>query len=153
MFNALLPPIYRRLRQRAGLTQIQLAAELGIGRTKMGQVERGLARLSAEQEEKLLKLARCSRTDTVGLMCEQLSDVLDEPVGILGQSRASRPARVLGRARRTAARLDGRLPAARLRALNDQIHTTQLTVLVCERSSANLEEMVLDCETEAGGCD
>ncbi len=149
MFNALLPPIYRRLRQRTGLSQAELAAKLGIGRTKMVEVEKGTARLSLEQEEELLALAKCSRREAIEMLCEEVSEAAEAPIGLLGEDQESRPSINLARARRTARRLDGRLPVSRLRTLNNQIHTAQLATLLCERSSADLEELMSDCVAEA----
>ena len=56
---------------------------------------------------------------------------------------------VLPKARAFAAGMGPRLHPARARMLHNQIHTTQLIVLACERSNADLDEMVNELLAEA----
>lgn len=68
----------------------------------------------------------------------------------IGAGDGYRPSLPLARARQVAARLGPRLPGNRARVLNNQTHTNQLIGILYERSNADLEELVNDCEAEAG---
>ncbi|MCP3961120.1 MAG: helix-turn-helix transcriptional regulator, partial [bacterium] len=60
MLKRILPPIYRRLRRRAGLSQGQLATYLEVHRTTVIRWETGQGRPDLAQEQELLDLASCS---------------------------------------------------------------------------------------------
>ncbi len=145
MINALQARVIKRLRGRAGLTQEELGEALGTSRYTVRRVEAGTAQLSLEQEAILLELARCSRDECGELLCQELSGLLDKPVGIDGGHGAYQPSTALATAFALLREHESGIPAAMRRALHNRIGTTQLLGLAFERNNADLVELIEDC--------
>ncbi|MCP3964435.1 MAG: helix-turn-helix transcriptional regulator [bacterium] len=153
MFDKILPPIYRKLRRRAGLSQAQLATQLDVSRHTLGNYESGKTRPDPGLERRLVELGQCSKEQLVELVCEQLSEEVGSRVAIIEGDY--RPTTVVSRAERALRALRGQVsecqvPDATLRRLADKIHVTQLMCLAFERQIAGLEELTHDCTTAAG---
>ncbi len=144
MFNALYPKVYRQLRERAGLTQEELADELGISRFTVNKVESGRAHLTAQQEQTLLELAQCTKEEAGELMCEALSEYLDKKVGIQNDHGAYEPSTALAMAYAVLREFLEELPADMRRTLNSRINTTQLLGYAFDKNNADLVELVHD---------
>ena len=148
MFNALYPNVYRKLRERAGLTQAELGKALGINRYTVNKVESGRAQLDREQEEILLELAKCNREEFGELVCEELSELLDKRVGISSDHGAYQATTSLAKAFSLLREHESRIPAAMRRALNNRISTTQLLGLAFDKNNADLVELTQDCREQ-----
>ncbi len=148
MINALQANAHKRLRRRAGLTQEELGDALGISRHTVRRVEAGSAQLSREQETILLELARCTREECGEVLCQELSELLERRVGILGGDGAYQPSTALATAFALLREHDADIPAAMRRALHNRIGTTQLLGLAFERNNADLVELIEDCRGE-----
>ncbi len=147
MFNKVLPHLYRRLRKRAGLSQVQLAAQLDITRNTVSNYESGATRPDPRREQKLVELAACSDEEATELFCERLSEILHRRVAIVEDRPEYEPATALGRARRLLRGSRAELPDALQRALANKINTTELLGLAFERLCADLEDLLLDCQS------
>jgi len=136
MFDALLPPIYKWLRRRAGLSQEKLAADLGAGRSSIYKFEHGTKRPSPAQEARLIELAGCSDEELGQRLRDGISEALDRPVGIVNEGRAlAREAR-------------GRVSAAWLRALDNEIEAVEQAVLQLQRAKRNLQDLTRAVEED-----
>ncbi len=144
MFNALVAKVYRKLRERAGLTQEELADELGISRYTVNKVESGRARLDEEQELRLLELAQCTKEECVEMLCEELSEYLDKRVGIDSDHRAYEPSTALAMAYTLLREQGTDLPSDMRRTLNNRINTTQLMGYAYDKNNADLVELTQD---------
>lgn len=148
MFNAIIPKVYRRLRQRSGLTQGEMASALELSRYTMNKVEAGRAQLNGSQERQLLELARCSQEAFAELLCQQLSELLRRRVAIDSGPGSYEPSTALGRAHALLREHRETLPAALRRTLDSRINTAQLLGLAFERNNADLMELIEDCRQQ-----
>ncbi len=148
MFNTLYPKVYQRLRERADLTQVELATLLGMSRYTVINVERGSSRLDESQERRLLEIARCSREEFCELVCQLLSALIEKPVGIQEDHGAYQPSTALSRAHALLRAHEAEIPTEMRRALNNRISTTQLMGLAFDKNNADLVELTQDCRDQ-----
>ena len=149
MFNAICPDVFQMLRERAGLTQAELADTLKVSRRTVMRFECGQAHPDKEQERRLRELAKCSNEEFAELVCKRLSQWIQRPVAIVASHGAYEPTTALARAYGVVREHAERLSGALLRALNNKINTTQLMGLAFDRHNADLMELTRDCLTEA----
>ena len=148
MFNTLYPRFYKLLRERAGLTQEELAEALKISRSKMNKVESGLSRLDPDEEARLLELSGCNREESAELLCKVLSEHLDKKVGIDNQPGAYEPTTALSLAYELLRERGEELPPVMRRMLNLRIKSTELLGVTYDQNNAELIEMTRDCREE-----
>ena len=148
MFNAIYPKVYQRLRERAGLTQAELATLLGMSRCTVINVECGRSQLDENQECRLVEIAQCTKEELGELLCQQLSAFLEKPIGIQADHGAYQPSTALARAHALLREHESEIPTAMRRALNNRINTTQLLGLAFDKNNADLVELTQDCREQ-----
>ena len=148
MFNALCPAVYKQLRLRAGMTQVQLANALDVSRMTVMRFENGRSRPEKRQEEKLKELAKCSDEQFVELVCELLSAEIDRPVGILEGDGAYRPTTALAEAYALLHGHGADLRPEQTRALQLKISLTQFLEMAFAKNTAGLVELTKSCRDQ-----
>ncbi len=144
MFNVICPKVYQNLRQRSELSQSQFGDAVGARRQTVSKIEAGRTRPHKEQEMRILEVAKCTNEEFVELVCEQLSKLIDKPVGIRDSPSGYEPSTALAKAYAVLQKPAVRIPAAMVRALNNKINTTRLMGLAFERNNADLVELTQD---------
>jgi len=144
MFDKILPPIYRRLRERTKLSQELVASELGVTRQTVTNYESGKTRPEPSRERQLVALARCSLQELAELTCEEISTVLQQRVAILPDDKVYEPTTALGQAECLLRRRPV-IPRSMLWSLDNKMHVTRLMVLALERLHADLRQHIADC--------
>ena len=148
MFNALYPNVYKRLRERAGLTQEELGNVLGVSRYTVNKVEAGRARLGEDQERKLFELAKCCKAEFGALICRELSDYLGKKIGSQNGHATYEPSAALQMAFALLDEHDSTMSDAMRRSLHNRINTTQLMGLAYDKNNAELVEYARDCRAK-----
>ena len=148
MFNVICPPVYKQLRKRSGLSQGEFGKEIGVTRYFVGKLESGKALADESLELRMLEVANCSLEEFAELVFEQLSKLIDRPVGVRETHDGYEPTTALAKAYRLTRCNGGEIPPAMMRALNNKITMTRLMSLACERNTADLLELAQDCAEE-----
>ena len=95
MMNDICAAIYRRLREKAGLTKVALALLIGVSRYTVAKFESGRVQPTAGQEQELLAATGCSEEEFVEMVCEGLSARIDRRVAIVRGESEYRPNNVV----------------------------------------------------------
>ena len=140
MLNNVLPPFYRMLRRRTGLSQGELAKRVGACRTSVSQWENGKARPDPETERKLVELARITRDEIGEVLCEGIGNELKKEVSIGEELAGCRPSITVRRARRLVQRAKGNVPKGLLRIFRNQIHAAEAQGLSYDRAQSDLDD-------------
>ncbi len=136
MFYEIFGDVFRWVRKSGNLTQTALASELGRERHTVQRWEKGEAMPSAENERKLLELARCPRLLFAEFVCKSLTRYICRPVVILPQGEIKGlPTTPLAEAQALLAEHYGRIPPELRDRLLERIsrqqvmqHTVELEV-------------------------
>ena len=149
MFNVICPKVYQNLRERTQLSQSQFGDVVGARRQTVSKIEAGKAHPHKAQEMRIIEVAKCTKEEFVELVCQQLSELIDRPVGIRNSLRGYEPSTALARAYAllqipAMSRATGSWAAGMVRALNNKINTTRLMGLAFERNNADLVELTQD---------
>ena len=148
MFNLIGPKIYRKLRERSGLTQGELGKRLGGTRHTIRNFESGKTRPDAAQESRLLEITKCSRLEFVHLACEELGELVDTPVGLLANHVSYEPTTLLTRVNNVLLAGNGRLSPARVRRVHRKSRAVRMLSLLFDDENADLEEDLQECRAE-----
>ncbi len=141
MFDTICAAVYKQLRLRAGLTQVQLATVLTTSRMTVMRFESGRARPDKKQEAKLKELAKCSDVEFAELICEQVSVAIGRRVGIFKDGDAYMPTTALAAAYSLLDQRATELGPEKIRSLQDQISLCQCLETALEKSNTGLVEM------------
>ena len=128
--------VYRGLRRSAGLSQRQLAAAIGCGRSTIQRIEKGRRPLTREEEDAIREATESSRTFFAELVCKTLSEILGVRVSIDAQDaegyRAETPEAEANQLLREAR---GKLPEDRLWAWRQRLGRLKTLGLMVEQES------------------
>ena len=145
MFNTISSNVFRQLRERTGLSQTDFGKIIGARRQTVSKFESGKAQPDKAQETRILEVTQCSKEELAELICEQLSELIDRPVGVGEDVGGYEPTTALARANALLRKPVDRLPAPMVRALNKRIRATRLLSIVFESNTEDLVELTLDC--------
>ncbi len=123
MLNEIMPRVYKRLRQMAGLSKTALAPLLKTSRYTVRKIESGKSLPTAAQVEKLLELAGCTHERSVEMAGEELGRWIGKPVGILPHGAAHAAPTLLEQGEMLVNEYPHRLPALLVQALRDRMKT------------------------------
>ncbi len=146
MFNTISPNVFQLLRQRTGLSQTDFGKRVGARRQTVSKFESGTAQPNKAQEMRILEVAKCSKEEFVELVCEQLSKLIDRPVGVRQSHHGYEPTTALAKANALVRKPVAGLPAVMARTLHNKIRTTRALGLAFESNNADLLELLEDCE-------
>ena len=141
MLNNVLPPFYRMLRRRTGLSQKELAKRVDACRTSISQWENGKARPDPESEKKLIGLARITQDEIGEVLCEGIGEELKKEVSIGEELAGCRPSISVRQARLLAQHANGRAPKGLLRVFRNQIHAAEERGLSYDRAQTDLDDV------------
>ena len=142
MLNEIMPSVYKRLRQEAGLTKKDLAPLIQSSRYTVTKFENGTSLPKAAQVEKLLELARCTQQRGAEMVCEELGKRIDRQVRVLPRDAARVSATLLAKGEILVSDYGHRLSPMLLAALRAKIKTSQLMGLANEGNNAELQNLV-----------
>ncbi len=152
MFDQLLPPLYRQLRIKSGLSKTKLGKRLGVSRQTVSNYESGATRPDADYERRLIEASGCSQREVAQMLCELLGAWIDLPVVILERhaKEPEEPPSELEEVDREARELRRFVPPPMFRTVANQIHLTRMMELVVKRQLGDLGELMADCRKVAG---
>ncbi len=145
MFNTIYPNVYRILRKRTGLSQDDFGEALGATRYTVSKFETGRLFPDENQERRILELANCSQIDFVELVSEQLSQLIEKPVGLLKDHGAYEPTTALAKANDLLGKSSLKIQPVMARALQKRIRTTRALSFVFELNYEELVELTEYC--------
>ena len=148
MFNTISPKVYKRIRERKGLSQSELGDEIGVTRYTISNFENGKSKPTAEQEELVLEVCDCSTLEFAEMVCEELSVVADAPVGFRSREGGNGPGTLLSRANWLLLDATGKLSGRMLRGLQRRITQLRLIGVTFDHFNIDLEEHMQECREE-----
>jgi len=138
MFNTISPKVYKRIRERKGLSQTELGDELGVTRFTVSNFENGKSKPSAELEDLILEVCGCSVPEFAELVREELAELSDS-------EDREKQGSLLSRANRLLLDATGELSGFMLRGLQRRITQLRVMRVTVDHFKSDLQEHMYEC--------
>ena len=142
MLDEIMPSVFKRLRQEAGLSKTALASLIHCDRSTVTRFENGTSLPNAKQVKKLLELAKCTHERAGDIVCDELGKRLGKTYRALPGDVADASATWLEKAEMLVTRYPHRLPPILREALHAKIDTMHLVGMANQGHTAELRKLV-----------